>query len=141
MSKRSSRQARFVLVRLLGGLDYWRYGVDEFAARRAARRRRAGHRARRRMEDPRLDDASTAAARPICARIWACFQQGGAGNIAAVLDFIAAQHRRASVAGRRRRTSRGRRPFRGGAAAPGARARALIVFYRSVYARRRRGAG
>ncbi len=25
-------QARFVIVRLLGGADYWRYGVDEIAA-------------------------------------------------------------------------------------------------------------
>src|SRR5208337_1630069 len=24
-------KARFVLVRLLGGMDYWRYGVDELA--------------------------------------------------------------------------------------------------------------
>ena len=30
-------RARFVLVRLLGGADYWRYGVDELAA--AARMR------------------------------------------------------------------------------------------------------
>ena len=29
------RSARFVLVRLLGGLDYWRYGVEELARRRA----------------------------------------------------------------------------------------------------------
>ena len=29
--------ARFVLVRLLGGMDYWRYGVDELAASARAR--------------------------------------------------------------------------------------------------------
>src|SRR5271157_2360668 len=29
-------KSRFVIVRLLGGLDYWRYGVEEFS--RAARR-------------------------------------------------------------------------------------------------------
>ncbi len=26
------RQARFVLVRCLGGIDYWRYGIDELSA-------------------------------------------------------------------------------------------------------------
>src|ERR1700740_2542188 len=31
-------KARFVIVRVLGGLDYWRYGIDELAA--AARRHR-----------------------------------------------------------------------------------------------------
>src|SRR5262249_51443529 len=33
--EKSVSRARFVLVRLLGGLDYWRYGVEELS--RAAR--------------------------------------------------------------------------------------------------------
>src|SRR5580698_621283 len=52
--------ARFVFVRLLGGLDYWRYGAEEIA--RLARDSRAlvafvpgDHR-----EDPRLEALSTA---------------------------------------------------------------------------------
>ncbi|MGO9721343.1 MAG: cobaltochelatase subunit CobN, partial [Methylocella sp.] len=33
--EKAASQARFVLIRLLGGLDYWRYGIEEFS--RAAR--------------------------------------------------------------------------------------------------------
>ena len=31
MSSRSSPHARCVVIRLLGGLDYWRYGAEEIA--------------------------------------------------------------------------------------------------------------
>ena len=41
--EKAASQARFVLVRLLGGRDYWRYGVEEFC--RAARAFRYGARA------------------------------------------------------------------------------------------------
>ncbi|HTV45747.1 MAG TPA: cobaltochelatase subunit CobN [Stellaceae bacterium] len=80
--------ARFVLVRLLGGKDYWSYGVDELA--RLARSRGChlaivpgDHR-----DDPRLDEASTlppAALR----RIRSYFAAGGIDNIGACLRFIA----------------------------------------------------
>ncbi len=80
-------KSRFVLVRLLGGLDYWRYGVEEFS--RAAKRHGAalaiipGDQ----TEDRRLIEASNV--RPEDLRqIFARFQNGGAGNIAAILDWI-----------------------------------------------------
>ena len=38
LSEKVVAKARFVLVRLLGGMDYWRYGVDELAALCRARR-------------------------------------------------------------------------------------------------------
>ena len=81
-------RARFVLVRLLGGMDYWRYGVDELSTLA----RSAGfhlaiipgdHR-----EDPRLDEASTLPQEAL-RRISAWFASGGIGNIAASLRFIA----------------------------------------------------
>src|ERR1039458_3702102 len=52
-------KARFVIVRLLGGLDYWRYGIDELAA--AARRHGFDFAALPgdAHEDARLDAAST----------------------------------------------------------------------------------
>jgi cobalamin biosynthesis Mg chelatase CobN len=56
--------ARVVLVRLLGGLDYWRYGVEEIA--RLARER-AGVHPRRRLRRPaprRRLDAPGPRARP-----------------------------------------------------------------------------
>ena len=52
-------QARFVLIRLLGGKDYWRYGVDELAT---LARERGIHLAvvpGDHREDARLDEAST----------------------------------------------------------------------------------
>lgn len=80
-------KARFVLVRLLGGLDYWRYGVDELA--RAARAQKfvlavvPGEGA----EDARLDAASTLPAADL-RHILACFQDGGIENIVALLNWI-----------------------------------------------------
>ncbi len=86
-AERMLGQARFVLVRLLGGLDYWRYGADEFA--RLARERGIAlalvpgdARA-----DERLDAASTL---PVDAlrRIWRYFQGGGSGNMGSLLGWI-----------------------------------------------------
>ena len=85
--EKAASQARFVLVRLLGGLDYWRYGVEEFF--RAARVRNfalaivPGDA----MEDPRLDAASTVPGTDL-RHIHAAFQHGGTEHIAALLDFI-----------------------------------------------------
>jgi cobaltochelatase CobN len=129
--ERIGARARFVLVRLLGGLDYWRYGVEELAA--AARARGfdlavvpGDHR-----EDPRLDAASTLPVADL-RRIWAWFQHGGPDNCASCLGWIAE---------RIGRPGGWREPqpvpafalhdmFRR-EAEPGA-ARALLVFYRSV---------
>ncbi|MGD0632940.1 MAG: cobaltochelatase subunit CobN [Beijerinckiaceae bacterium] len=80
-------KARFVLVRLLGGLDYWRYGIDELA--RLAREKGfdlailpGDHRA-----DERLDAASTLPATDL-RRLWAFFQEGGRNNAASLLGWI-----------------------------------------------------
>jgi cobaltochelatase CobN len=85
---RMAPTARFVLIRLLGGLDYWRYGIEEWAA--AARRHGftlavvPGDY----QEDPRLDAASTLPV-PDLRRIWNWFQQGGPDNAASCLAWIA----------------------------------------------------
>jgi cobaltochelatase CobN len=125
-------KARFVLVRLLGGLDYWRYGVDELAA--GARRHGfalaivpGDHR-----EDARLDAASTLPETDL-RRLWAYFQEGGPSNAAQCLNFVAARLGAREAFGEPRSV-----PAFGLYAAaerPGAAgvARALIVFYRSVY--------
>lgn len=82
------RRARFVLVRLLGGMDYWRYGVDEIA--NAARTHGielaivpGDHRA-----DERLDRASTVATEDL-RRLWGWFQEGGPDNVTSALGWIA----------------------------------------------------
>ncbi len=87
---RAAPRARFVLVRLLGGFDYWRYGVDELA--RAARQYGFAlaivpgcH-----SEDPRLDAASTLPPEAL-RRIWRWFQEGGDGNMASLFGWIETQ--------------------------------------------------
>ena len=126
-------RARFVLVRLLGGLDYWRYGVDELAT--AARK--YGFQLAvipgDFMEDERLDRASTLPVADL-RQIWAYFRESGPENIAACLDFIAIKdfwrRRRAAAAG----------PFPPSACSKPlacqpcrARRRRFILFYRSAY--------
>nr|WP_294557256.1 cobaltochelatase subunit CobN [uncultured Rhodopila sp.] len=81
-------RARFVLVRLLGGMDYWRYGVDELAnlARSSGFHLAivpGDHRI-----DERLDEASTLPPEAL-RRIGAYFAAGGVENIAACLRFAA----------------------------------------------------
>ncbi len=84
------RHAKFILVRLLGGMDWWRYGVDELSV--AARNRGIAlaivpgdHRA-----DDRLDAASTLAVDDL-RRLWAWFQEGGPDNVGSMLSWIAAR--------------------------------------------------
>ena len=85
--ERAASQARFVLIRLLGGLDYWRYGIEEFS--RAARKQNfalaivPGDA----MEDTRLGEASTVAPDDL-RHIHAAFQHGGIERIAELFDFI-----------------------------------------------------
>jgi cobaltochelatase CobN len=132
--EKAASQARFVLVRLLGGLDYWRYGIEEFS--RAARSQNfalaivPGDA----MEDARLDAASTVPAIDL-RHIHAAFQHGGTEHIAMLLDFIVS----------RARTPLAWRETPGLAAIPAAgrfeagcrkrdcaKGHALIVFYRSL---------
>ncbi|MCK8785210.1 cobaltochelatase subunit CobN [Roseomonas sp. NAR14] len=81
-------RARCVVVRLLGGLDYWRYGAEEAAA--LCRRRRIplallpGDGA----DDERLRDLSTVAP-AYRSRLAALLRAGGPGNLAAALRLAA----------------------------------------------------
>lgn len=122
------RHARFVLVRLLGGLDYWRYGTDELAA--AARARGfdlavvpGDHR-----EDERLDRASTLPVEDL-RRLWTWFQEGGPDNLGSALGWIAAR------LGREAAWAEPKPLAAHGAFLPACRAgdgpTALVVFYRS----------
>ena len=83
-------KARFVLVRLLGGLDYWRYGVEELAK---AARAHGFHLAIVPGDfraDERLDEASTLAKDEL-ERLHAYFQCGGRENFAQCLNYIGAR--------------------------------------------------
>jgi len=114
--------AKFVLIRLLGGLDYWRYGVEEVA--RAARASGChlaivpgDFRA-----DPRLEAASTLPAADLN-RLWAYLQDGGADNAEQTLRFMLGE---AALAEPAPQASLG--VFRQASGA-----RALIVFYRPAW--------
>ena len=81
------RKARFVLVRLLGGLDYWRYGVDELAAAARSRGFDFAVVPGDGRDDMRLDAASTLPIEDL-RRLWRWFQEGGPENIASALGWI-----------------------------------------------------
>jgi cobaltochelatase CobN len=81
-------QARFVLVRLLGGMDYWRYGVDELSTLARSSGFHLAIIPGDHREDPRLDEASTLPPQAL-RRISAYFATGGIENITACLRFIA----------------------------------------------------
>lgn len=82
-------KSRFVLLRCLGGLDYWRYGVEQ--ASQACRR--AGVPLAVLPGDDRLDDrlAQYGTVPPACAQaLLAYFQAGGVENMRALLAGVAA---------------------------------------------------
>jgi cobaltochelatase CobN len=81
-------KARFVLVRLLGGKDYWRYGVDELAMLARSRGIHLAIVPGDHREDVRLDEASTLPVETL-RQIWAYFSSGGPDNAAACLRFVA----------------------------------------------------
>ncbi|MBS1180610.1 MAG: cobN [Proteobacteria bacterium] len=83
-------KARFVLVRLLGGADYWRYGVDELSMLARSKGIALALIPGDDRPDPRLAEASTLPADDLD-RLTRWFGFGGPDNIAASLAFIAAR--------------------------------------------------
>jgi cobaltochelatase CobN len=79
--------ARFVLVRLLGGLEYWRYGAQELASRARQRKFDLALIPGDGQADPRLDELSTLPVATLRALARA-FEIGGAGNIANIFAWI-----------------------------------------------------
>ncbi len=78
--------AKVILVRLLGGYDWWKYGADELG--KLAREKNiklimvAGH-----IHDPRLFNLSTVPAEELNA-VENCLAQGGPENAARVLSYL-----------------------------------------------------
>ncbi|MBG0810621.1 cobaltochelatase subunit CobN [Methylosinus sp. H3A] len=79
-----ARHARLVIVRLLGGKDYWSYGVDELAAAARARGFALAIVPGDTHHDERLERASTLAPDDL-SRIWSFFRDGGPDNLRAFL--------------------------------------------------------
>src|SRR5271168_3030870 len=80
-------RARFILVRLLGGIAYWRYGVEQLAALAKARGIALALIPADRFEDARLAEASTLDGASL-RLLWGYFEEGGPYNMAACLAFI-----------------------------------------------------
>jgi cobaltochelatase CobN len=125
-------QAKLVAARVLGGADYWRYGVDELQALA----RRSGVKLALlpgdRRRDERLDKASTLDSDAV-ESLWRYFDEGGPENMAACVTFLASQIGGAAEAQPPVSVSAFGR-FDGACFAASAdAARALIVFYRSIY--------
>jgi len=124
--------AKLVVARVLGGADYWRYGVDELAALARKRGVKLALLPGDRRADARLEAASTVAPRA-AEQIWRYFDEGGPANMAACLAFLAAELGAATRALPPERVSAfggfEDACFEAGPGAP----HALIVFYRSIY--------
>jgi len=125
------RHARLVVARLLGGKDYWPYGVEELARLARAKNFALALVPGDAIDDPRLASASTLDAES-SRRIWAYFDRGGAANLSRFLDYADALLGRGGS---------WREPIAIAAAGPyeaarregAGKERALIVFYRSAY--------
>src|SRR5262249_43972608 len=80
--------AKVILVRLLGGLDWWRYGIDQLAA--AARRRGIALAVLpgEDRDDPRLAEASTLPPQEL-AELLQYFREGGSATLRALLRRLA----------------------------------------------------
>ena len=82
--------AKLIVARVLGGAEYWRYGVDELAMLA----RRIGVRLALlpgdRCADKRLEEASTLPPETLI-RFCRYFNEGGPQNLAACLDAFAAE--------------------------------------------------
>ena len=127
--EKTLRQARFILVRLLGGLDYWRYGIEEIAADARARGATLAVLPGDHREDTRLDAASTLDTSEL-RLLWRHFQAGGPENMAAVLRYISAP-RAAPLAPPAATPSFGHFAAACAAASPEG-PRAALIFYRSA---------
>ncbi len=86
--ERVGRHAKVIVVRLLGGLDWWRYGVEQLAAIARARGIALAVLPGEDRDDPRLAEASTLPPDELAALL-RFFREGGRDNLAALLRRLA----------------------------------------------------
>src|SRR4029077_17727686 len=85
---RVGAHAKVILVRLLGGLDWWRYGTDRLAGQGRERGSALAVLPGEDRDDPRLDTASTLPQHELRVLLQ-YFREGGAGNLRALLRRLA----------------------------------------------------
>lgn len=83
-----AQKAKLIVVRLLGGKDYWAYGVDQLAALARMKGITLAIVPGDVVADARLDAASTVDTQTL-RRIWRFFQDGGADNLRNFLRYAA----------------------------------------------------
>ncbi|EFG8200380.1 cobaltochelatase subunit CobN, partial [Escherichia coli] len=84
-----ARHAKVILVRLLGGYDWWRYGCDQLAAVAGAHCvKLALLPGEDRADDPRLTEASTLPRKELDALL-AFFREGGPDNMRGLAEKLA----------------------------------------------------
>jgi cobaltochelatase CobN len=86
---RCARHAKVIVVRLLGGLDWWRYGVDALSAMARENGIALAVLPGEDRDDRRLDEASTLPSDEL-ASLLAYFREGGAENLRRLLRRLAA---------------------------------------------------
>jgi cobaltochelatase CobN len=86
--ERVGAHAKVIVVRLLGGLDWWRYGVERLAALARERGIALAVLPGEDRDDPRLAEASTVAADEL-ATLLRFFREGGPENLVALLRRLA----------------------------------------------------
>ncbi|WP_038364575.1 cobaltochelatase subunit CobN [Bosea sp. UNC402CLCol] len=88
--EKTAQQCRFVLLRCLGGLDYWRYGIEQFGIACRERGIPLAILPGDERDDPRLGEHATVPAE-LAAELLAYFQAGGgAENMRRMLARISA---------------------------------------------------
>jgi cobaltochelatase CobN len=85
---KAARHAKVILVRLLGGLDWWRYGVEALGALAREKGIALAVLPGEDRDDPRLAEASTLAPEELAALL-AFFREGGRENLRALLRQLA----------------------------------------------------
>ena len=124
--------AKLIIVRLLGGKDYWSYGVEQLEILARKREIKLAIVPGDVVDDMRLARASTLKAE-VLERIWRFFQEGGPDNLRNLLRYAA------SLAGREMDWRDSAPVASAGYFAKGCRVsvasapRVTLVFYRSLY--------
>ena len=86
--ERAGSHAKVILVRLIGGLDWWRYGIDRLAATARERGITLAVLPGEDRDDPRLAEASTLPPEEL-GHLLHFFREGGAENLRALLRRLA----------------------------------------------------